>query len=104
MKFKKLLALLLALVTVLSFAACGSSDNPDNPDNPDKPNHNVVETQDKFYKDGSSEYKIVIPAEASDNVNLAASELNVFLTEAAGVTLPIVKDDSVTYDLSLIHI
>ncbi len=100
MKFKKLLALLLALVTVLSFAACGSNVDPDNPDNPDKPNHSVVETQDKFYKNGKSEYKIVIPAEASDNVNLAASELNVFLTEAAGVTLPIVKDDSVTYDNS----
>lgn len=100
MKIKKLLAIFLAFVAALSFAACGSSDNPDNPDNPDKPNHSVVDTKEKFYKNGSSEYKIVIPAEASDNVNLAASELNVFLTEAAGVTLPIVKDDSVTYDNS----
>ena len=46
---------------------------------------------------GNSDYKIVIPKEANGSETTAVMELNTFLSEATGVTLPVVTDDTVNF-------
>ena len=62
-----------------------------------------VDEGDKFsttylVENNRSPYKIVIPENASSTLNFAASELQMFFEEATGITLQIVKNDSVAYD------
>jgi len=45
--------------------------------------------------DGVSEYKIVIPEEASGLIQIAASEFNKFFSESTGVSLPVVSDKEI---------
>ena len=44
--------------------------------------------------DGFSDYKIVIPAEANANLNLASSELSYFLSQSTGCSLSVVSDEA----------
>ena len=46
-------------------------------------------------KDGTSEYKIVIPDDASSLIQIAVSEFNKFFSEATGVSLPVVSDKDI---------
>jgi hypothetical protein len=103
-KLKKLLALALSLITLTSvFTAC--TDKPSTPNVPVDistngiHNYKVSETNLDMVKNGSSDYKIVIPKDASDILIFAANELQVLFGEATGVTLPIVKDSSITYSI-----
>lgn len=57
----------------------------------------VSETKTDLIKNGSCEYKIVVPASASRGLTDAASELNYFLSESAGTELAVVYDNEVSY-------
>lgn len=54
------------------------------------------ETEYKLVDNGSSSYKIVIPEEPTEMINFAAEELQLFISEATGLKLEIVKDSAVT--------
>lgn len=49
-----------------------------------------------FIEEGKSTYKIVLPAESTEMLDLAAEELQYFIKEATGVTLEVVADAEFT--------
>lgn len=53
----------------------------------------VTEATITLARDGASEYRIVIPANASEVEKLAAAELQTFLTQMSRADLPIISDD-----------
>lgn len=88
---KKLLSCILATLTVFSAASCtngsnstGSSGGEDTPP--------IEDTSIDLVKDGKSDYKILIPAVATDTENYASSELIAFFKQATGISLPVVTD------------
>ncbi|MBQ3505806.1 MAG: DUF4838 domain-containing protein [Clostridia bacterium] len=106
---KKIKYLLLAgvLAITTAFAACKSDEESSETEN------NTVSATNKMYdgglheikysetgkslvKDGQCDYKILISANASDTIKLAAEELQFFFEEATSVKLPIVYDNTVT--------
>lgn len=91
-KFRFLICFLLAGIFMLS-AGCKDSCKRNDPP-PDEDNVSTTH----LVKNGSSRYKIVIPENASGTLNFAASELQTFFGEATGITLPILKSDSVSFD------
>ena len=103
----RILVLLLSFVFLFSSVACnkkpsesytpdpGSGDPIITPSNPDT--GTITVTDGYLVKDGKSDYKLVIPADASNKEELAASEFNDIFKQSTGFTLPIVKDDAVNY-------
>lgn len=59
--------------------------------------YNIKETDKDIIANGTSDYKILIPSDASSNTELAASELQFFLEDATGVRLAIAEE---TQDIS----
>lgn len=61
--------------------------------------YNVGESGIPFFRNGTSEYKIVYAADETDEMICAdaVNELQYFIREATGVTLPIVTDQGLTY-------
>ena len=91
---KKILAILLGLLTVFSAVACdnGSSvENIDSNSSIEQGNANAVAGK-YFLKDSVSEYAVVIPENASEMVRFASEELVGFFREATGVKLPVYTD------------
>lgn len=106
MKTKRWLCGILAAVAAFSCAACSDDEDSSTPNvkpevTIDNPSYAAVqETAYDFFKNGDSDFTVVVPAEMNSNEETALSELNFFLEEAAGVTLPVVKDSAVAYDAS----
>lgn len=115
---KKILCLLFAVLIFASFAACGKNKESGSESNsgsetvipePTKKHDNKYnddeslwtdthrfegkETNKYVVKNGTSEYKIVIPSSLSTFTKYAADELVGFFKEATGVTLPVLTDD-----------
>lgn len=99
---KKFLFTVLALVFLVSTALAGcSKPNNNEGQNESRPeyteNHKISmpERSEKVVENGASSYKILVPdgTASSSDIGIAASELQFFMQEATGVTLPIVEDD-----------
>ena len=105
--YKKLLSSALCIAfAVGAFTSCGGSDK--NPSDSGQGGtaetspksivlggerrYSAVETEEYFIKDGRSDYKIVLPAEAEEMERMAAEELVYFIKEATGIQMPIVDD------------
>ena len=90
MKIKKRInSLILAGISCFSFVACKDGENP-SPDESGTPGPTY--TAYSFLKGGKSEYSLLLPQEASDSEKMCAAEVNTFLAQAAGITLPIVYE------------
>lgn len=96
---KRIFCIALSLVMLLSMCACAGSGEPDDPDT-GKPADIVEETDIKLVSGGSSDYKIVIPAQPSNSEAYAARELRFFIGEATGAQLEIISDDGLSFDES----
>ena len=85
---KTLIGMVLAASLVLSFAftaACSDGKDP-----------NVAAAEETYVvKNGDSTYKIVYPANAAECVEFAAEELQSFIRQITGVTLPVIDDTNV---------
>lgn len=79
-----LVALLLATVMVCQLTGCGSNTQE---------GKKLKSTGTNIVENGKSNYIIVVPEETDFVTNLAASELNEFLSRSSGVTLQIVTED-----------
>ena len=110
---KKLISVIIAAMLIIAAVSCkGNEGNTEKPDDPTvKPNEGsgkggeividepvVTEEKGYFVKDGESEYKIVIPAEANGSEEYAASEIRQYIMMSTGFTLPVVSDEGLTYD------
>ena len=91
---KKIIALLLSSLFLFSFVGCtGSADNNGTPEQEVQ----LELTDNYIVKDKKSDYKIVYPEDATENVSFAVAELQNFFRQATGVQLQSVKDTAVTY-------
>lgn len=94
MKSKRIIALLLCFALTFS-TAFGCGNKPDTP----APAEEVTKFTDTVMaKDGETDYKIVVPAAASDCVLYAASELNRYFTRSTGAQMEIVVDNGTALD------
>ena len=93
------------LITILSIMLCGSflvGCAPAEPTLPSEPTYYDAQyasagEQLSVVDDGATEYKIVIPAQATEIVAYAAEELKFFLDDATGTDIQIVSDSQVAY-------
>ena len=94
MKSKRIIALLLCFALTFS-AAFGCGNKPDTP----APAEEVTKFTDTVMaQNGETDYKIVVPAAASDCVLYAASELNRYFTRSTGAQMEIVVDNGTALD------
>lgn len=94
MKSKRIIALLLCFALTFS-TAFGCGNKPDTP----APAEEVTKFTDTVMaKNGETDYKIVVPAAASDCVLYAASELNRYFTRSTGAQMEIVVDNGAALD------
>lgn len=96
MKSKRIIALLLCFALTFSAAfGCGNKTEPDTP----APAEEVTKFTDTVMaQNGETDYKIVVPAAASDCVLYAASELNRYFTRSTGAQMEIVVDNGTALD------
>lgn len=78
-------------------AGCSRGDENNTGEQDSDHSFEITETGDYILQGGQTDYKIVLPADASSLENTAASELSEFFYDATGVRLETVTDDSVTY-------
>ena len=102
---KKIISLLLAaLMSFTFFAGCG--DNGANKGNDglieveELLPQTVAETGKYLVENGTSDYVIVIPFEAEQILQSAASELQGFIEKSSGAKLPIENDSNYLFDQS----
>ena len=65
----------------------------------DNTKNDIEETDTFLYKDGATDYKIVVPAESvnKDTEDMAASELKFFMNDATGIKFEVIDDSEITY-------
>lgn len=94
--WKKILTLVLVLVLGFSVVACKKNPTPDTPgDDSNAPDPGVVETSDWMVKNGVSPYKVVYPAAADEEEQIAYQEFVDLFAEATGVRLQAIPDTDV---------
>ena len=93
----KIFSVALAAVCIATFASCGS-DKTDNSGGESA--QALKETEIDLVKNGESEYRIVIPDEASEIVAYAASEIELNVKKSTGILLPVVTSTEAGNDLS----
>lgn len=87
--FRRIMILVFVLSMLLSFAGCEGGSAPAGEES-------LVVNGQYLVNNGETEYKIVIPAEAGGVLQVASSDLSRFVSEATGVSIPVVKDSEVT--------
>lgn len=107
-KLKRIMASCLSLLTlsmVAFTAGCRKGDDSNGSDvSLNKPvdgglhQDTQKETEDKLVANGKTDYKIVMPTNATKNEDIAVSELVGFFHEATGIVLPRVNDSQVMFD------
>ena len=91
--FRWLAALLALVVAVSAMAACNKGGTGGS----DEHVNTVTETDYPFITAGTTDYRIVIPENAEENVLLARDELVYFTREATGITMQVVTDAGLTW-------
>ncbi len=87
---KKIICLLLVIGLLFSAASCGKK--PESTSVEEKPAQEIAKTDIKIVDGGKTDYKIVIPLNASAHINTAAAELVNFVKEATGAELAVESD------------
>ncbi len=92
---KRILIILLSIVTSFNFVACNRNQN--NKENNNEGNK-VEFTQTIVAANGTSDYKIVIPELSNEQTKFASSELKQFLYELTNANISVINDTGLTYD------
>ena len=92
------LAVIIALSVVLTIVLINKNKIDFGPDVVSMLPKTVAETNVKVVENGKTDYKIVIPKECDDNIAIASSELQTFISYSTGVTLPIIQDTDVEFN------
>ena len=90
-RLNKLAAFALSLLTVFSATGCSFDEKPNHGDGS---NSQISDTTIDLVKDGKSDYKILLSAQATETEKYASGELVSFFQQATGITLPVVTDDT----------
>lgn len=90
---KKILTIFLAVIMALSFGGC--SKNNGNDTTVDKP---IEKTEHYLVKGASTDYKVVIPEDATEWEEFAAEELVYFFEASTGLKLSVISDKGITFN------
>ena len=97
MKLKKITALILCFSLLFSVAfGCKKDENPT--PTPTTQDETTKFTDIVMAENGATDYKIVVPASASECVLYAANELNKYFEQSTGAEMEIVSDSGLTPD------
>ncbi len=104
--FKKIICLLLGIIMVLSVTACGGNGGKKDPNANEDVTHEtntgieetVTETDTYFFKDGVSEWKIVVPTNETSPIKEATNELKYFIKDANGFNMEVITDEGLTFN------
>lgn len=66
--------------------------------------YEISETNEYVVKEGKTDYKIVIPADADNMIVIGAEEFQLFFEEATGIRLEIITDAEIEFSSSAKHI
>ncbi|MBQ7912472.1 MAG: DUF4838 domain-containing protein [Clostridia bacterium] len=102
-KMIKLCSVALAFVTLFTVSGCKDNDGDDTQSST-KEVEVLEKSGYKLVSDGISEYRILIAENALKNELVAAQELQIFLYESTGATLPILYGDDVAENSPIISI
>lgn len=98
--FKRAVILVLVVCSVL-LASCSGCDNNEDPEEPTSQlvNHQVIQnpTSDFLFSNGKSDYVVVYPQSASDDLIIIIEDFVSLVKEATGHTLQIKNDIDCTY-------
>ena len=94
---KRVVTTLLSVLLTCSFVACTDNDSSSSDSSTSSSSIESVEKNDALVYNGETDYKIVLSSMRENNNDfVAASEMNTLVSEATGVSFPIVYDDQVT--------
>lgn len=96
----KIIVFTLNLVMVCSAFACAKEDSSNKQKAEKGSRDNLQESSCVLVENGSSNYKIVLPDNADETIEFAATELKTIFQKSTGVTLPILYSQSVGDDLT----
>lgn len=96
-KFRRIIILVFILSMMLSIVGCESDSNTADTGRP------VVDGQ-YLVNNGATEYKIVIPENSSGLLQVASADLARFISEATGVSIPVITDKEATGEGKFISI
>lgn len=96
---KKIISLILVIVSLFSFTACQEPVN--DPNSGKKPSKvDQVITSNFILKNGLTDYKIVISDDAGQDETTAKDELVSLFLEATGIKLEVIYDEGLTHSAS----
>lgn len=98
-KLRQILIAVLVVSMVFNTVGCGNSNQKAE----SKSKYEIVDGK-YIVENGMSNYKLVIPKDAGNTVQVAASEFNKFFSESTSVNLPIVSDSELSADDKYISI
>jgi hypothetical protein len=85
------------IVPLFCFASCQKGGVSSTPEESGQSTVSTTPTGDYFFKDGKSDFSLVIPADYSDSVYYAANEIIQSAKQVTGISLPLVLDSEVDY-------
>lgn len=108
---KKIIALLLCVITVFMTSCTNSKGDSNIVDSSDSSTEQP-DSSSKYEGTGTyliengenTGYKIVVEDDASSEINFAVSELNFFMEEASGVTFEVIKDSQAAWNVNAKYI
>ena len=115
-KITKIIATVLSVATLATCAASCKKGNqgsdggltPDGNIVYEKPAatlpESIAETGINLVENGKSDYKIVVPENADAIISFAATEMQNFIKDSTGVTLPVTGDSGLEFDVSARYI
>ncbi len=100
-KIKKFMA--IALACMLSIGIVGCKDDPNDGDSGDSSTignaeQNATKTDIYLVNDAATDYKIVIPENATECISFAGQELQKYMSMATGASMEIIADTGLTLD------
>lgn len=96
MKISKLLLILCFSMFLFVLTSCNNSEEGED--------NGLKETDTYLFKDGASDYKIIVPSNPSTDLVIASQELQNFFYDATGYTLPILEDKDLSFNEENHHI
>lgn len=96
---KKITAMIACLILAVCSFACADKKPAGNGNGNEKPSTPGYEaTGEYIFKNGRTDYTVVIPAAANDKERYAAQELTALLLESTGVKMQVAADNDLTYN------
>lgn len=98
-KLGKIISLMLVATMIISLVGCnGCNSNSPPDDDSGNGNQSTQKTDIKLVDNSRSDYKIVVPVNATSGIENASNELQTYLHAATGAKLDVIEDSGLTLE------